>query len=293
MEAKEQAAIYKKEGNIATITFNRPEKLNTWDFPGQSGLTDAFYSALGVAEQDDDVKVVIIKGAGRAFSAGHDLNTVGFIYGIGSGKPGERRASERIRLKVDREWLEGCHKRLFLCPKVTIAQIHGYCIGEGIIMLLCCDLAVAAEDALIGHTEQRLGFAGSGTGTINLLIATVGLKRALDLLLLGTQIDGREAERIGLVNRAVPADRLDDEVMKMAQAITLLPRDGIAMGKAHRQLAYDSLGLTAGFTHGYVMHTLFTNLRWEADEYNFFRERRDKGTKTGFHARDERYAGLE
>ncbi|MDY6836054.1 MAG: enoyl-CoA hydratase/isomerase family protein [Chloroflexota bacterium] len=284
--------IYEKEGNVARITFNRPEKLNAWDFPGQAGLTDDFYAALGIAEEDDDVKAIVIKGAGRAFSAGHDLNTVGHVYGMGTGKEGERRASERIRLKVDREWLVGHHQRLFLCPKITIAQVHGYCVGEGIMMLCCCDLAVATEDAQIGHTEQRLGFAGSGGGTIQLLILTVGLKRALDMLLTGKLIDGREAEQIGLVNKAVPSDKLEEEVDRLANAVCLLPRDGIAIGKATRHMVYDSLGINAGFTHGYYSHTFFTNLRWEDDEYNFFKERRDKGTKTGFHKRDERFSGL-
>ncbi|MDY6970568.1 MAG: enoyl-CoA hydratase/isomerase family protein [Spirochaetota bacterium] len=281
--------IYEKNDGIATIIFNNPDKLNSWDFPTQGGMTDEFYSTLGMAEQDDEIKVIIIKGAGKSFSTGHDLNTVGYIYGMGTGKSGERRASQRRRLQVDRGWLEDCHKRLFLCPKITIAQVHGHCIGEGTIMMLCCDLSVAAEDAMIGHTEQRLGFAGSGIGTINILIACIGLRRALELLILGKQIDGIEAERIGMVNKAVPQDKLDEEVMEIAKAVTLLPRDGIAIGKTHRQLAYNSLGLTEGFTQGYVTHTMFTNLRWEPDEYNFFKERRDKGTREGFHKRDERY----
>lgn len=287
-----KTVIYQKDGNIATITLNRPEKLNAWDFPKQGGLTDEFYSALEVAEEDDDVKVVIVKAAGRAFSSGHDLNTVGFIYGMGTGKQAERRASQRIRYKVDRRWILDHHRKLFLCPKVTIAQVHGICIGEGLIVASCCDLAVAAEDAQIGHTEQRLGFAGSGIGTINILIMTVGLKKATELLLLGHTIDGIEAARIGLVNRAVPSDKLDETVLKMANAICLLPRDGIAIGKMSKNLAADSLGLTEGFTHGYITHTAFTNLRWEDDEYNFFKHRRDQGTRTGFHKRDERYAGL-
>jgi enoyl-CoA hydratase len=170
--------------------------------------------------------------------------------------------------------------------------VHGYCIGEGLAIALCCDLIVAAEDAQLGHTEQRLGFAGSGIGTIPLLMLTVGVKRALDLVLTGKQIDGIEAERIGLVNKVVPAERLEEETLKLAKVISLLPRDGIAIGKATRHLIYDSLGLTMGFTTGYYSHAFFTNLRWESDEYNFFKERREKGAKAGFHGRDARYAGL-
>ena len=284
--------IYEKGGNIARMTFNQPEKLNVWAWDGMGGLVDDLHAAMDEAEEDDDVKVVILRGSGRAFSAGHDLNTVGFVYGMGTGQLGERRASQRIRLKVDRRNHEEHQRRLFLFPKITIAQVHGICIGEGIILLTLCDLAIATEDAQIGHREQRLGFAGSGIGTINILIQTLGLKRARDLLLTGRVMDGIEAERIGLVNKAVPPDKLEEEVEKLAKVITLLPRDGIAIGKATRHLIYDSMGLTTGFTQGYFSHTMFTNLRWERDEYNFFKERRDKGVKVGFHGKDERYVGL-
>jgi enoyl-CoA hydratase len=289
--AEYKTVIYEKEGSIARITLNRPEKLNAWDFPGQGGMFDEYHMALTEAEEDDDIKVVIIKGAGRSFSAGHDLTTVGYVYGMGTGKPGERRASQRIRLKVDRRWIDGW-QRLFYFPKVTICQVHGYCIGEGLVQVEMCDIAIAAEDAQLGHTEQRLGFGGAGGGDIAHLMLAVGIKRARELLLTGRLIDGKEAERIGLVAKAVPANKLEEEVESYARAMTLLPRDGIAIGKAFTHLVYDSLGLTNSFISGYIGHSMFTNLRWEPDEYNFFKERRDKGTKAGFHGRDTRYAGL-
>lgn len=283
--------IYKKQDNIARLTMNKPEKLNTYCWFGRGEDAAEFYAALDDAAQDDDVKVVIIEGAGRAFSAGHDLTKVGFIYGFGTGKPGERRPSQRIRLMKDKigtdDWL-----KIFLHPKITVAKIHGYCVGGGILMVSLCDLAIAAEDALIGFTEQRLGFAGSGLPNINVLIATIGLKRALDLLLTGRMIDAKEAVAMGLINKAVEPSLLDEEVDKLTQALALLPRDGIAIGKATRHLAYDSLGLTHGFAQGYLTHTLMTNLRWENGEYNFFKERRNKGAKAGFHGRDIRYDGL-
>jgi len=284
--------ILEKEGNIARITLNFPERLNAFDFPGQGGITDQFYNMIGEVEDDDDVKVVIVKGAGRAFSVGHDLTTVGYIYGMGTGKPGERRASQRIRLNVDRKWQMDCHLKLFLCNKITIAQIHGYCLGEGFFLTNLFDLAISTEDAQLGHTEQRLGSAGCGIPTIPILIMTCGLKRALDLMLTGRMFSGKEAETMGLVNKAVPADQLQEEVDKLAKAMTLLPRDGIAIGKATRHLIYDRLGLTAGFAPGYISHSFFTNLRWEPDEYNFFKERRDKGVKEGFQKRDSRFTGL-
>jgi len=283
--------IYEKEGNIARIILNYPEKLNVFDFPGEGGLLDQFYVALREAEADDDVKVVIIKGKGRSFTAGHDLTRVGFIYGFGSGKAGEKRPGQRVRLDVDHKWFD-YHRSLLLCPKITICQVHGHCVGDGMIMLCCTDLAIASEDTQIAHNEQRIGFAGSGVPNISLLIMTVGLKRAMDFMLRGEYIDGKEAEKMGLVNKAVPIDKLEEETEKLAKAMTLLPRDGIAIGKAHRYMIYERLGLTAGFAPGTTSHTLFTNLRWEPGEYSFFKERRDKGAKVGFHGKDERYKGL-
>ena len=282
--------VYERDGQIARITLNRPEKLNTWDFPHQGGITDQFYTALAKAEDDDDVKVIIIRGSGRAFSAGHDLSTVGFVYGIGTGKAGERRASQRIRLKVDRRWLEN-HQKLMLCQKVTIAQVHGICIGEGAVMAEMCDIAIAADDAQIAHSEQRLGFSGSGMNLVPLYLA-VGIKRARELLLTGRFITGKQAAEIGLVARSVPGDTLEEEVDKTAKAVCLLPRDGISIGKMSTHMIYDILGMTQGLTQGYISHTMFTNLRWEDDEYNFFKERRNQGLKTGFHGRDDRYKGL-
>lgn len=279
--------ISEKTGEIATITLNRPEKLNAFDFPGQGGLFDDLYAALEEASDDDVVKVIIIKAAGRAFSAGHDLTTVGFVYGMGTGKAGEERPGQHIRLKVDRRWTEH-HQKLLLCPKITVAQIHGNCIGEGSVIMEMCDYAIAAEDAKISHAEQRLGFSGSGMNLLPLYFS-VGLKRARDLLLSGRTISGKEAEAMGLVTRAVPADRLNEEVLKLARELTLLPRDGIAVGKTTTHLIYDLLGLTSGWALGYMSHSFFTNVRFQPGEFSFFKERRNKGTRDAFHKRDDRY----
>lgn len=284
--------IYQKEGELARIIFNRPEKLNAMDFPGQGGIQDDFKKVLDVVEEDDELKAVIIKGAGRSFCAGHDLNTVGFIYGMGTGKPGEKRAAQRTRLRVDRRWLEGMHARLLNLNKVTIAQVQGHCIGEGLAIALCCDIFLAAETAQIGCAEQRLGFSGSGIGYIPILMLSVGVKRAREMMLTGRLLSGREAEAAGLCARCYPDDQLEAEAEKAAQAIALLPRDGLAIGKATTHLVYDMLGLGAGHTIGYISHTLFTNMVYAPGEFNFFRERREKGTKAAFHERDERYAGL-
>ncbi len=119
-----------------------------------------------------------------------------------------------------------------------------------------------------------------------IIIATVGLKRAMDILTTGRRFDGKEAERIGFVNKVVPADRLETEVNSLAEMLGRLPRDGIAIGKALRHMTYEAMGLTSSFTQQGIFHTWATNMRWEKDEYSFFKARRDKGVTEGYKGRD-------
>ncbi|MDO8568454.1 MAG: enoyl-CoA hydratase/isomerase family protein [Dehalococcoidales bacterium] len=287
-----KAILYNKdaftEGAVATITLNRPDKLNAMDLE----MTNEIIDAVSQAEDDDDVKAIVFKGAGPSFSAGYDLRRVYYVYGGGSGKPEDttRRPSQRSRFRYDK-WRSETLRRIFTCSKITIASIHGYCVGGGLYVSLCCDLTIAAQDAQIGHAEQRLGFSGT-MYVLPIEIMLIGQKKAREMLLLGSLINGTEAERIGLVNRVVPGDKLEEETKKWAQAMTLLPRDGIAIGKAFSGLAYDSLGMMSGFTQGYVGHSFFTNVRFESDEFNFLKTRRDKGVKAAFTARDKRYEDL-
>ena len=287
-----ETLIYKKEdfeeGSMVTLTMNKPETLNALNIEFSREIDEA----LTKVEEDDDVKVVVFKASGKAFSSGYDLGRVYFVYGGGSGKPEDktRRPSQRSRLAYDR-WRSESLRRIFLLNKITIAQVHGYCIGGGLYMSLCCDMTIAAEDAKIGHSEQRLGFSGA-MYVFPIEVALIGQKRARELLLTGKLIDGTEAERIGLVNQVVAADQLEAETRKLAKSMTLLPRDGIAIGKATARLAYDSMGLSSAFGQGYIGHTLFTNLRYEEGEFNFIKRRRDVGMREAFKERDARYKDL-
>ena len=283
--------IYEKDGDIAQITLNRPDKLNVMDFPGDGGLFDDFSAVLDEPANDDEVKVVIIKGAGRAFCAGHDLERIYKVYEEWDEEPGKRRPSQRARLHTDRRWME-VHQKLMLHPKVTISQVHGHCIGEGAIIAEMSDIAVVAEDANISHAEQRLGFAGSGINLVPLFQA-IGYHKARYMCLTGEAINGIEAERLGWATKVVPPDKLADEVRKIAEQICKLPRDGIAIGKASNHWLLDILGLTNGWLQGYLTHTLFTNLRYEPGEWIFVKDRKDKGAKDAFHKRDERYMQTE
>ncbi len=294
---KYKSVIYEKEGEIAKITLNRPDKLNALgmggdpkDWEGRQLWRDLF-SALDEAADDDELKVVIIKGAGRSFCAGFDISRVYHVYEDCDEEPGKRRPSQRSRLHLDRKWTED-NLKILLHPKVTIAQVHGHCIGQGASIAEACDITIVADDAHISHAEQRLGFAGSGENLLP-LFQMVGYKKARAMMLLGEAMDGKEADRIGWATKSVPPDKLEEEVDKIAKQVALLPRDGIAIGKASNHLLLDILGVTQGWVHAYLTHTLFTNLRFEPGEYSFIRERGYEGARSAFHKRDERYEQVE
>jgi len=279
----EPSIIVEKEGPVARLIFNIPEKHNALKFDDLDTLVDALHDA----EVDDDIKVIILKGRGRSFCAGHDYNDAVRSYGLEVTEPGvkPRRPSQRSRLLRDRKLGEN-YMAFHYSLKPVIAQVHGWCTGVGLYLVELVDLAIAADDTKFSHAEQRLGLAGN-TWHLNTQIITYGQKKARELLLLGDNFDGQEAQRMGVINRSVPAEKLEETVEAWAQRVAQHPRDALVTGKAMFQMALDSLGGSQQFCRGYVGHTLGTNLRLEDDEYNFLRERRDKGTTATFKERNK------
>ena len=141
-------------------------------------------------------------------------------------------------------------------------------------------MAVASDDAMFSHREQRLAFGGQVTP---LAVLTYGLKRALDIWLTGRDVSAAEALQIGALNRVVPIDRLDEEALDIAKTVATLGRDLIAIGKACRRETYSQLGILAGLDSMPFQHTFGTNVHWYPGEYNFFKQRKESGPKTGFH----------
>lgn len=276
---KLDTVIYEKEGKIARIILNRPEKLNALN----ANMRWDIVQCVDMIEEDDNVLVGIIKGNGRAFCSGGDLGGVYSRYGAGENNPegGNRRPSQRATIAVDES---NAHfaERVARCWKPMICQAHGYCLGWGLILSDSCDLTIAADDCMFGHPEQRQSFGGQ-VGIRDILI--IGLKKAREMMLLGEKIDGKEAARIGWVNRAVPADQLESTVEEIANDIALLPRDGIALGKVATIMAVDALLRGSGAP----MHSLSTNIRFEPDERNFIRDRAKMGTREAIKARDARF----
>jgi enoyl-CoA hydratase len=281
--------LYKKEGQVAYITLNRPERLNAVS----PELVRDWSAAMTEAEDDEDVKVIVFKGAGRAFSAGADLTGVGFVYGMKEPKPGEKggRVPLRVKLKFDRNLFLEFHRKVLLCPKLTIAQMHEYCLGIAFNIVLHCDLLIASEDCKVGHVEERLGQGGMTISPI--MVLRCGLTRALDLCLTGKMIDGKKAAEWALVNRAVPKEILDDEVRELANGLALYPKDGIAVGKAARHMLYQTMGVEKGLVDHFIMHTLQTNKVYDPGEFNFFKQRRDKGVRDAAHEKHDLFKALD
>jgi enoyl-CoA hydratase len=287
---KYETVSYEKDGHIAHITLNRPKKLNAVS----PELVRDWEAAMFEAEEDDDIKVIIFKGAGRAFSAGADLSGVGYVYGMKDPKPGQKgrqRVPQRVKLKFDRNLFLEFHRKVLLCSKLTIAQLHGYCLGIAFNIVLHCDMIIASEDCKMGHVEERLGQGGMTISPIMVLRA--GLTRSMDLCLTGKMIDGRKAVEMALINRAVAADTLDTEVRELAAGLALHPKDGIAFGKAVRHMMYETMGCTKGLVEHFIMHSFQTNRVYDPDEYNFFKQRRDKGVREAAHEKHKYYKALD
>jgi enoyl-CoA hydratase len=279
------AILVDKRGPVAHLVMNRPEKHNALRFDD----LDALVEALHEAEEDDAIKVIVLRGNGPSFCAGHDYNDALRSYGLDPGADGSkpRRPSQRSRLLRDRK-LGQNYMALQNSLKPVIAQVHGHCTGVGMYFVELVDLAICADDTHFSHAEQRLGLAGN-TWHMNSQILMYGAKKARELMLLGESFDGATAVRQGLVNRSVPLAELDATVEAWAEKISKHARDALVTGKAMHQMALESLGAAAQFTRGFVGHTLGTNLRFEADEFNFLRERRSEGTTATFKNRDRRF----
>ena len=196
-----ETIIYEKRGNAAYVTLNRPQVLNAYSVK----MRDELYAILGAIRDDDDVRVTILKGAGeKAFCAGADLTE--FL----SAPPPVLARMARFERDV---W-----GRFLSIEKPFIAALHGYVLGSGIEMSLCCDIRLASDDARFGLPEPGLGIIPAAGGS-QTLPRTIGQAAALEILLSGRWIDAKEALKLKLVNRLVPRADLYPEAEKLARKI--------------------------------------------------------------------------
>lgn len=221
-----ECILYEKDAGIAVIRLNRPRVMNAMN----KQLWIDFQAALTDAREDADIKAVIVTGEGRAFSTGADL------------KESKTRTIEAYRAYL--EELQEASRMILRFEKPTIAAVNGYALGSGYELALACDIRIAAEDAQIGSPEARVTSSVTG-GAFRLIQDLIGPGKARELLFTAENIDGREAERIGLVNRAVPADRLMDAAREMAGKIVANSGFSIKMIKKGLRMAQSEVSLEA------------------------------------------------
>jgi len=218
--------LYAADHDVATVTLNRPSVLNAMNHQMWVDLQ----SALDTAKTDPQIKVVVLTGQGRAFSSGADL------------KESKTRSPEDYRSYL--ESLQEVSRVIIRFPKPTIAAINGFALGSGYELALACDIRIAAREARIGSPEARVASSVTG-GAFRLLQELVGPGKAKELLFTADSIDGAEAERIGLVNKAVNLDELMDTAMDMARRIAANDLFSLKMIKRGLRLAQSEVSLEA------------------------------------------------
>jgi enoyl-CoA hydratase len=210
----EQPVTYRVAGHVATITMNRPEVANAQD----TALIDGIDRFLDQADDDDEVRVVVLAGSGKHFSAGHDLKAL-----VGGDEPDQwsaMRDTPEGKFRHEQVmYYERC-KRLYAFRKPTIAQVQGAVVAAGLMLACMCDLIVAADDAVFSNPVLRMTGAG-----VELLVEPweLGIRKAKEFLWTGEKIDAQEAWRLGLVNRVVPGAELADRTRELAERVALVP----------------------------------------------------------------------
>jgi enoyl-CoA hydratase len=273
------AITYEKERGRARIVLSRPDKLNALTLQLMTELNEALWEA----DNDRDVHCVIIKGAGRAFSAGYDL------AGGGERVPVSRiedREANRYRggssLDDDAWQMERAQRlrmTLFDMHKPSIAQVHGYCLAGGTDIALLCDMIIAADDATFGFPAGR----SMGALPNNMWLYNVGPQWAKRLTMTGDSITGAEAQQIGLVMKSVPPDDLEAEVEQLADRLALVDPDVLTVNKRVINLGLELMGART-----LQRLAIENDMRGHnaAAAKAFFRQAQDEGLRKALHDRD-------
>jgi enoyl-CoA hydratase len=266
--------LYERDGRIARITLNRPDVLNAID----DDLPRELAAAVERAGADDAVHVIVLAGAGRAFCAGYDLlhyaETDG-AHRYTQEMPWDPMKDYTFMMRNTEHFMS-----LFRSKRPVICKVHGFAVAGGSDIALCSDLVVMAEDARIGYMPVRVW----GCPTTAMWVYRLGPEKAKRMLFTGDKIDGREAERLGLVLKAVPADRLDEEVDALAHRIATVPQNQLMMQKLMVNQALANMGLHTT----QMIATVFDGItRHTREGYNFKRRAEEKGWKQAVQERDQ------
>ena len=245
-----ESMLFEKEDNIAILTFNRPDARNAVN----NQVRAEFAAAIEEIEADDDIRVMILTGNGKAFASGVDIKEFN--------KTTPYRAHNLYRLG----------ERVEKLPKPVIAAVNGFCLGGGNEIAMGCDIIIASEKAKFGQPEINIGIIPGG-GATQRLPRLIGACRARELIFTGDIITAEEAFKLGLVNRVVPEDQLMETAREIARKIAL--KSSAALKLAKQAINYGmQTSLEAGLKYEYELYSLSLSLEDKAEGVNAFIEKR-------------------
>ena len=270
--APEPVLLVEDLGPVRRLTMNRGKALNALNHE----LLEALTRELDAAAAAETVAVVVLRGAGRAFCAGYDLNedAEGGVLDSGDWHDELRHSTEQMLRIVDH-------------PKPVIASVHSYCLAGGTDLMLACDLAVAADDSFFGYVDIRFG-----SGVVSMFLPwVVGVRKAKELLFTGEdRVPADEALRIGLVNRVVPRDQLDDATLALAREIARNEPFVVQMTKRSVNRAWDVAGFRAALEANTELDTIIETANLPARN-EFRRITEEQGLKAAIAWRDAQHHG--
>ncbi len=268
---------------IATITFNNPKQRNSYD----ASMREAVARCLDQVADDDDLTVVLLRGAEGVFSTGADMNNAYGWYGEGAkAEAAKRRPSQRRRLTVDRKSFSFYHNFMGF-PKVTVGEIEGYALGGGFEMALMTDISVIARDTRIGMPATR--FLGPALGSLHMFFHRLGPVLARRLLLTGDIIKAGEIEHLGIFTDTCDPGAVTARARYWAEKAAKMPADGVVIAKEAFRLVEQSQAYQGEEVASYLFHAYGTNLQFAPDEFNFVKTRAQHGAKEAFRLRDEHF----
>jgi enoyl-CoA hydratase len=273
MSVVEAELLVETDDAVTTFTLNRPERLNAIS----PAMIDALDAALAAALDDDSLRVIRLRGAGRAFCAGYDLEWAAeLMHEVDLAGPWDPAADFRTMSRYVNSYMA-----LWRSPKPVVAQVHGACVGGGSDLALCSDLIVCADTALIGYPPARVW----GSPTTAMWFHRLGLERAKRLLLTGDPMDGTTAAEWGFASGAYPERQLDEATMTLCHRIARLPANQLQFMKMLVNGAVEQQGLAATQTLG----TLLDGAARHTPEGSAFSREAAEDLKAAIRARDETF----
>jgi enoyl-CoA hydratase/carnithine racemase len=277
---------------IATITLNNPQRRNSYD----AAMRDAVGRCLDRVAEDDDITVVLLRGADGVFSTGADMNNAYGWYGdersreerkgADRGEGEKSRPSQRRRLTVDRKSF-GFYHNLMGFPKVTVGEISGYALGGGFEIALMTDISVIARDTRIGMPATR--FLGPALGSLHMFFHRLGPVLARRMLLTGDIIEAGAIEHLGVFTETCDPSKVTARARFWAEKAAKMPADGVVIAKEAFRLVEQSQAYQGEEVASYLFHAYGTNLQFAPGEFNFVKTRAEHGTKKAFRLRDEHF----